>query len=119
MVANRKARTRGPRNPSNAVQPIIPGTEEGLPKIPESIKRLLPDHLATIIKRSKLSKKEGEQRKEIGDLMIKHEINKVPLDNGAFLVREHIEDDKIKYVPAKEKKDGKAKGQDSEEDGEE
>ncbi len=100
---------RGPKNPSREVQPTLPGTEEGLPKIPSSIKRLLPGHLETILERSRLSKQEADERKTIGDLMIKYEVKKVPLDNGAFLVLQHTEEDKVRYVPAKEAKDGKAK----------
>jgi|SRR6185503_2494001 len=107
-------RRTGPKNPSREVQPALPGTEEGLPKIPASIKRLLPGHLETILERSRLSKQEADERKTIGDLMIKHEVKKVPLDNGAFLVLQHTEEDKIKYVPAREKKVAEDAGADEE-----
>lgn len=89
------------KTPAKELQPDLPGTDGPRPKIPASIKRLLPQYLEQEVAAGTARLGANQMKEKIFQLMMKENIPVVHLANGGKL--KWVEGkDNLKYEPPKE-----------------
>lgn len=101
--------------PAKDQQPDLPGADGPRPKVPASIKRMLPQYLEQEVAAGTARLAANQMKEKIFQLMMKEDIPVVHLANGGKL--KWVEGkDNLKYEPPKETSLPEANGSDSEEE---
>lgn len=87
--------------PAKDIQPDLPGADGPRPKVPASIKRLLPQYLEQEVLSGTARLAANKLKEKIFQLMMKEDIPVVLLQNGGKLVWKEGKDT-LKYEPPKE-----------------